>query len=169
VPYREHVPPDVTARIFWLKNRKPHEWRDVQNIEHAIGKYIISDKPMTESPTGRRPRRSGSVSARRSSTSRPSRLKEDKPLRRKDFYDLSPLLGNAGVTSVRAAGPPRVTNAARYIGGLISSGPTTTTVACHVPSQRKNRFQAASRTSLSRSRRARDENPPSIDKAGQLE
>ena len=23
VPYREHVPPDVTACIFWLKNRKP--------------------------------------------------------------------------------------------------------------------------------------------------
>jgi hypothetical protein len=48
VPYVEHVPPDVTAQIFWLKNRKPSEWRDVQNIEHAIGKYIISDKPMTE-------------------------------------------------------------------------------------------------------------------------
>ena len=48
VPYREHVPPDVTAGIFWLKNRKPADWRDVQNIEHAIGKYIISDRPMTE-------------------------------------------------------------------------------------------------------------------------
>jgi hypothetical protein len=23
VPYREHVPPDVTACIFWLKNRDP--------------------------------------------------------------------------------------------------------------------------------------------------
>ena len=48
VPIVEHVPPDVTAQIFWLKNRKPSEWRDVQNIEHAIGKYIISDRPMTE-------------------------------------------------------------------------------------------------------------------------
>jgi hypothetical protein len=47
-PHQEHVPPDVTSQIFWLKNRKPHEWRDVQNIEHAIGKYIISDRPMTE-------------------------------------------------------------------------------------------------------------------------
>jgi hypothetical protein len=47
-PYVEHVPPDVTACIFWLENRKSHKWRDVQNIEHAIGKYIISDKPMTE-------------------------------------------------------------------------------------------------------------------------
>jgi len=48
VPYREHVPPDVTACIFWLKNRKPHEWRDVQQMEHVLGKYIISEKPMTE-------------------------------------------------------------------------------------------------------------------------
>jgi hypothetical protein len=35
-------------RIFWLKNRKPSEWRDVQNVEHAVGRYIISDRPMTE-------------------------------------------------------------------------------------------------------------------------
>jgi hypothetical protein len=27
VPYREHVPPDVTAWIFWLKNRDPAHWR----------------------------------------------------------------------------------------------------------------------------------------------
>ena len=25
-PYIEHVPPDVTARIFWLKNRDPEHW-----------------------------------------------------------------------------------------------------------------------------------------------
>ncbi len=24
----KHVPPDVTAQIFWLKNRLPNEWRD---------------------------------------------------------------------------------------------------------------------------------------------
>jgi hypothetical protein len=47
-PYIEHVPPDVTAGIFWLKNRDPQNWRDQQNIEHTLGKYIISDKPMTE-------------------------------------------------------------------------------------------------------------------------
>jgi transposase-like protein len=28
VPFREYVPPDSTAMIFWLKNRKPKEWRD---------------------------------------------------------------------------------------------------------------------------------------------
>jgi hypothetical protein len=27
-PYVEHYPPDTTAAIFWLKNRKPAEWRD---------------------------------------------------------------------------------------------------------------------------------------------
>ena len=48
VPYRVHVPPDVTAQIFWLKNRKPAEWRDAWQVEATLGKYIISDKPMTE-------------------------------------------------------------------------------------------------------------------------
>lgn len=26
---------DVTAQIFWLKNRKPNEWRDKQQVEHS--------------------------------------------------------------------------------------------------------------------------------------
>ena len=25
--------PDVTAQVFWLKNRRPSDWRDVQRIE----------------------------------------------------------------------------------------------------------------------------------------
>lgn len=28
VPFREHVPPDTTAMIFWLKNRRRDTWRD---------------------------------------------------------------------------------------------------------------------------------------------
>ena len=32
---RKHVPGDVTAQIFWLKNRKPEAWRDKQDIEHT--------------------------------------------------------------------------------------------------------------------------------------
>jgi hypothetical protein len=48
VPYIEHVPPDVTAGIFWMKNRDPEHWRDSQQLEHVLGKYIISDRPMTE-------------------------------------------------------------------------------------------------------------------------
>jgi hypothetical protein len=47
-PYVEHVPPDVTAGIFWMKNRDPQHWRDSQQLEHVLGKYIISDQPMTE-------------------------------------------------------------------------------------------------------------------------
>jgi len=47
-PYVEHVPPDTTAAIFWLKNRDPAHWRDAWQLEHVTGKYIISDKPMTE-------------------------------------------------------------------------------------------------------------------------
>jgi hypothetical protein len=30
-PYREHVAPDTTACIFWLKNRRSQEWRDDSN------------------------------------------------------------------------------------------------------------------------------------------
>ena len=29
------IPPDVTAQIFWLKNRKPKEWREKQFHEHG--------------------------------------------------------------------------------------------------------------------------------------
>lgn len=35
-PYREHVPPDTTACIFWLKNRDPENWRDKQEVEHSV-------------------------------------------------------------------------------------------------------------------------------------
>jgi hypothetical protein len=48
VHYIEHCPPDVGAAFIWLKNRDPERWRDVQNVEHVLGKYIISDRPMTE-------------------------------------------------------------------------------------------------------------------------
>jgi hypothetical protein len=33
--YRQHVLPDITAQIFWLKNRQPAKWRDVQR--HEVG------------------------------------------------------------------------------------------------------------------------------------
>jgi transcriptional regulator with XRE-family HTH domain len=35
VPTTKHYPPDTTAAIFWLKNRRPGEWRDKQDIEHT--------------------------------------------------------------------------------------------------------------------------------------
>jgi len=47
-PYVEHVPPDTTAAIFWLKNRDPAHWRDAWQIEASVGtKYLISDRPMS--------------------------------------------------------------------------------------------------------------------------
>jgi hypothetical protein len=34
-PYTEIVPPDTTACIFWLKNRRPDLWRDAHRHEHT--------------------------------------------------------------------------------------------------------------------------------------
>lgn len=34
IEFVEHYPPDTTACIFWLKNRKPAEWRDKIDVEH---------------------------------------------------------------------------------------------------------------------------------------
>lgn len=31
----EHVPPDPGAAMNWLKNRRPGEWRDKQQLEHT--------------------------------------------------------------------------------------------------------------------------------------
>lgn len=31
----KQVAPDTTAQIFWLKNRKPLQWRDKRDIEHS--------------------------------------------------------------------------------------------------------------------------------------
>jgi hypothetical protein len=47
-PYVEHTPPDVTACIFWLKNRDPQHWRDSQQLEYVLGRYVISDRPLNE-------------------------------------------------------------------------------------------------------------------------
>lgn len=51
VPTTKHYPPDTTACIFWLKNRKPEEWRedkdkDKGNSELAEAlRDVISNKP----------------------------------------------------------------------------------------------------------------------------
>lgn len=37
----KHVPPDVTAQIFWLKNRRPDLWRDKQQMEHS-GRVVVN-------------------------------------------------------------------------------------------------------------------------------
>lgn len=43
-PYREKFPPDTTAAIFWLKNRRPEQWRDVQRHEHSILDQLSDDE-----------------------------------------------------------------------------------------------------------------------------
>lgn len=35
VPYVERYPPDATSAIFWLKNRRPAEWREKHEVEHS--------------------------------------------------------------------------------------------------------------------------------------
>lgn len=35
VTTKKYSKPNTTAQIFWLKNRKPHEWRDKQEIENT--------------------------------------------------------------------------------------------------------------------------------------
>lgn len=35
VSYMEHYPPDTTACIFWLKNRRPDLWRDRHDLQHS--------------------------------------------------------------------------------------------------------------------------------------
>ena len=37
------VPPDTTAAIFWLKNRRPDRWRDKQDIKLSGGVDIKRD------------------------------------------------------------------------------------------------------------------------------
>lgn len=36
VPYIEHVPPDTASMIFWLKNRRPSDWRDKQEVVNDV-------------------------------------------------------------------------------------------------------------------------------------
>lgn len=42
----EEVTPDVTAAIFWLKNRKPEEWRDKRDV--TIGGIEEDQKKVDE-------------------------------------------------------------------------------------------------------------------------
>jgi DNA-binding transcriptional regulator YiaG len=37
----EHVPPDTTAAIFWLKNRRKDEWRDRQELTGENGQPLF--------------------------------------------------------------------------------------------------------------------------------
>ena len=47
VPYTERYPPDTTAAIFWLKNRRPDLWRDKHRIEHS-GQVATNVRDMSD-------------------------------------------------------------------------------------------------------------------------
>ncbi len=42
VKYREVVPPDTTACIFWLKNRRSREWRDRAEVD-ITDRRVVTD------------------------------------------------------------------------------------------------------------------------------
>jgi hypothetical protein len=46
--YREAIKGYIAAICFWLKNRRPSEWRDVHNVDASVGHYILSDHPLSE-------------------------------------------------------------------------------------------------------------------------
>jgi hypothetical protein len=37
--YRQHIPPDTAAAVWYLKNRRPDRWRDSFRHEHAASPY----------------------------------------------------------------------------------------------------------------------------------
>jgi hypothetical protein len=51
VPYQKHVPPDVTACIFWLKNRRPAQWRSLH--DHRDMAVTKTDEQLREEILGR--------------------------------------------------------------------------------------------------------------------
>ena len=49
VELKRHAPPDPTSMIFWLKNRKPNEWKDRREEEHKI--LLVKQELIAQSPT----------------------------------------------------------------------------------------------------------------------
>lgn len=49
----KHYPPDTTAAIFWLKNRRPNEWRDKREVDntHRLDDPFIIERTNGESNT----------------------------------------------------------------------------------------------------------------------
>ena len=47
IEYTEYMPPDTTSCIFWLKNRRPDEWRDKREVEQSGEGFslTINEKP----------------------------------------------------------------------------------------------------------------------------
>ena len=49
--YVEHYPPDTTAGVFWLKNRRPHLWRDTAMREDNDSNQIRVHGGLPKAPT----------------------------------------------------------------------------------------------------------------------
>ena len=39
---KKHVAPDTTAQIFWLKNRKPEDWRDKKEPQNSDDDKVLA-------------------------------------------------------------------------------------------------------------------------------
>ncbi|MGF3075727.1 helix-turn-helix domain-containing protein [Facklamia sp. P12955] len=48
VEVKKYAPPNTTAQIFWLKNRKPKEWRDKRETEVSGGMNVKTSNPYDE-------------------------------------------------------------------------------------------------------------------------
>ena len=48
--YRQHYPPDVTAQIFWLKNRRPQQFREKPEVAVTVnnGNAVDLSRPLEE-------------------------------------------------------------------------------------------------------------------------
>lgn len=47
-PLTKHYPPDTTAAIFWLKNRRPDEWRDKTEVTQINRIVPMTDEQLAE-------------------------------------------------------------------------------------------------------------------------
>lgn len=48
VAVRKYQPPNTTAAIFWLKNRKPQEWRDKQEQQIDMTQHVTIVEDLDE-------------------------------------------------------------------------------------------------------------------------
>lgn len=70
VPVEVVVPPETLAQIFWLKNRRPDEFRDVKGVEHSgVVRQVHSTKDMSDDDIGRELERIGAALKERRATS----------------------------------------------------------------------------------------------------
>lgn len=49
----KHCPPDTTAQIFWLKNRRPDRWRDKVEQVQTVGNELLESLMQLERRSNR--------------------------------------------------------------------------------------------------------------------